>query len=299
MRNNQENLKVHQMSKKVFEALKWASSFLKENGRDENAGEILLRHYLSWDRTKLFSNLQEIVEPSIFNQFQESVHAHALGKPIQYIIGKEEFYGRSFYVNEEVLIPRPETEELVYGALERISRIFDNRNGLRVLDVGTGSGAIAISMKLECQQLEMTASDISLESLAVAKKNADNLNADVEFIQGDLLQPFISSREKFDVIISNPPYIPHRDKETMSEIVTNHEPHRALFAGEEGLDIYIRFMKELPQVVKNQALIGFEVGVGQSQSVQNLLLEAFPNAKVEIVFDINGKDRMVFAELAE
>jgi release factor glutamine methyltransferase len=188
------------------------------------------------------------------------------------------------------LIPRPETEELVYETLKRI-----NKRELKVVDIGTGSGAIAISLKLEQLSLTVFASDIAEESLKVAKENARRLGADVEFVQGDLLQPFLGGN--FDVVISNPPYIPVSDIETMSVVVTEHEPHRALFAGEDGLDFYRRFMVELPEVLAPDALVGFEIGAGQGEAVADLFQKAFKNVIVEVVNDINGKDRMVFAQI--
>jgi len=281
------------MSKKIYEALKWASSFLEKKNRDQNAGELLLRHFSGMSRTMLYANMREELDPAILEQFEKAVHEHLEGTPIQYIIGSEEFYGRTFIVNESVLIPRPETEELVLGILQRIKR----ETPLDVIDVGTGSGAIAVSLKLENPSLQVTATDISADSLSVAKENANRLGAEIEFCQGDLLKQMIEQKRKFDVVISNPPYIPLIDKTWMSEVVTEHEPHRALFAGEDGLDFYRRFMEELPLVVKAQALIGFEIGAGQGIRVAELLKNTFPGAKVEIVNDINGKDRMVFAAL--
>ncbi|MBG9451963.1 SAM-dependent methyltransferase [Cytobacillus firmus] len=282
---------------KVYEALNWASSFLRKSNRDENAGELLLQHFMKMSRASFLANLREELHPEVLAEFQRAVQAHAAGQPVQYIIGSEEFYGRTFQVNEDVLIPRPETEELVYNALQKINKLFGTATGLEMADIGTGSGAIAVTMKLEKPELTVTATDIYGPTLELAQKNAEQNGAEIKFFQGDLLQPLISKGKKFDIILSNPPYIPEKDIEWMSDVVTKHEPHRALFAGEEGLDLYKRFMAELPAVIKDRALIGFEVGAGQSAAVSALLQKTFPQANIETIYDINGKDRMVFAEI--
>jgi release factor glutamine methyltransferase len=285
------------MTKKIYEALNWASSFLKEQNRDENAGELLLRHILNMERSRLFASMQDYLPKEAWTKFEQSVHEHVEGMPVQYIIGHEEFYGRRFDVNEEVLIPRPETEELVYHTLKKITSTWGSGENLALLDVGTGSGAIGITMKLENPKLDVTVSDIAAPSLEVAKHNANSLGAELTFVEGDLLLPFIEVRKRFDIILSNPPYIPLGDLEEMSVVVTEHEPHRALFAGEDGLDLYRKFMEQLPSVVNRPGLIGFEVGAGQGEVVKSMLQIAFPTAQVSVEFDINGKDRMVFAEI--
>ena len=282
---------------KIFEALNWASSFLKEHNREEFAGELLLRYYSGLSRTSMLMKMRDELDGEVWTEFQAAVKRHSDGEPIQYIIGSEEFYGRRFLVNEHVLIPRPETEELVQGTLQRLDRLFSESDQIDLVDVGTGSGAISVTLKLEKPELKVTAVDLSKDALEVARKNASELGAEIEFLHGDLLQPLISQGKKVDVVISNPPYIPVADQEWMSDIVTEHEPHMALFAGEDGLDMYRRFMEELPLVLKEKALVGFEIGAGQGEAVRGLLEKTFPHAKVEVVFDINGKDRMVFAEL--
>jgi release factor glutamine methyltransferase len=282
---------------KIYEALNWASSFLKEHNREEFAGELLLRHLSGLSRTSMLAMMRDELAGEVWAQFQAAVQKHAAGEPIQYIIGSEEFYGRRFEVNKHVLIPRPETEELVYGTLKRLDKLFPAGDQVELVDVGTGSGAISITLKLEKPGTQVTAIDLSEDALGVARKNASQLGAEIKFIHGDLLQPLILQGKKVDVVISNPPYIPIADQEWMSDIVTEHEPHMALFAGEDGLDLYRRFMDELPLVLKDKALVGFEIGAGQGEAVAALLKNTFPKANVEIVFDINGKDRMVFAEI--
>jgi release factor glutamine methyltransferase len=283
----------------IFEALKWASSFLVENGRDENVGEIYLRHVVGMSRSQLLAEQRRSVPGENWDEFQDGIRRHVGGVPIQHIIGVEEFYGREFVVNEHVLIPRPETEELIYYGLQKMKDLFsDSETPLQAADVGTGSGAIAITLKLESDRLplDMQAVDISREALAVARDNSERLGAEVRFFEGDLLQPLMEKGVKLDILLSNPPYIPLTDRETLSDVVIEHEPELALFGGEDGYDLYKRFMDELPLVMKEKSLIGFEVGVGQGETVADLLRDTFPDAEVEVVHDINGKDRMVFCE---
>ncbi|HWO98620.1 MAG TPA: peptide chain release factor N(5)-glutamine methyltransferase [Bacillus sp. (in: firmicutes)] len=281
---------------KVYEALKWASSFLREANRDENAGELLLRHHLKMSRSMLFSSMREQLAEEIKQRFIEDVHAHASGIPVQYIIGSEEFYGRTFRVNEEVLIPRPETEELVEGVIQRAKHLFRDEP-FELVDVGTGSGAIGVTLALELSNAIVTAIDIAQPSLDVASSNAQALHANVTFIHGDLLQPLIQQGKRVAVVVSNPPYIPDGDIDILSPVVKEHEPMRALFGGEDGLDFYRRFMEELPLVMEDKGFIAFEVGAGQAHTVASMLEKAFPQVKAEVVYDINGKDRMVFAQI--
>lgn len=281
---------------RIYEALHWASSYLKSNHKDENIGEIILRHLLSFSRSQLFANAHSELSDQTMETFQRLVNEHVQkGVPVQYLLGFEEFYGRKFFVNEHVLIPRPETEELVVGVLDRLPK----KESTKVLDVGTGSGVIAITLKLEEPNLLVTASDISFAALNVAKMNAENLKADVEFVEGNFLEPFVQKGERFSVIVSNPPYIPLKDREILSTTVKDYEPEKALFAGNDGLDAYRQLANQLPLVVEEESLIAFEIGHGQGEAVASLLKAAFPNKleKIEVVNDINGKERMVFANI--
>lgn len=281
--------------KTIFEALSWASSYLTEAGREKNAAELPLLNDTGMDRSKLLANLQEPVGEDELYRFRRHVEMHKEGVPIQYIIGKEQFYGREFFVNDDVLIPRPETEEVVFHLLDKQKRVFSEGERLNVIDIGTGSGAIAVTLALECGHFSVAASDISKEALQVAERNAQNLGADVRFLQGDLLTPFISSGKKADIIVSNPPYISEEEMADLSDIVRFHEPLHALTDGGDGLKFYKRFMEDLPLVMKDKALVVFEIGYNQGKAVEDLFRHSFPNAEVEVVKDINGKDRTVSA----
>ncbi len=283
----------------VYEALKRASSFLAEAERDHNAGELLLRHHLNMSRAEMLANLRTELPAGTWESFKADVNRHADGVPVQHMIGTEEFYGRSFIVNKEVLIPRPETEELVEGILIKAKSLFSGYTEVEAADIGTGSGAIAISLALENSVFKVSAIDIAQESLDVAELNAKNLGADIQFLHGDLLMPILSSGKKLDVVVSNPPYIPNADILELSPVVKDHEPLRALAGGEDGLDFYRRLAEEIPLVIKERALIAFEVGAGQGEDVKALLLEKLPHADAEVKYDINGKDRMVFAVVDE
>jgi release factor glutamine methyltransferase len=282
---------------KIFEALKWASSFLREHGREENIGEMLLCHYLELSRAQLLAEIRGELPPAVKEKFVAAIEQVVSGVPVQHIMGYEEFYGRKFLVNEEVLIPRPETEELVQGLLARMGRLYPATDVIKVVDVGTGSGAISITLALENERLDVMTVDIAKASIDVAQENAARLGAKVRFIEGDLLGPLIEEGQKVDVVVSNPPYIPEDDIATLSTVVKDHEPLRALVGGQDGLDFYRRFMKEIPLVLKERGIVAFEVGVGQGEDVAQMLRDTFPGATVEVVNDINGKDRMVFAEI--
>ncbi|KIL43319.1 peptide chain release factor N(5)-glutamine methyltransferase [Jeotgalibacillus campisalis] len=282
---------------KLYEALNWASSYLEDHNREPFAAELLLRFVLKIDRTQLYMKLRESIEEEDFTLFEIAVEKHADGIPVQHIIGTESFYGRTFLVSSDVLIPRPETEELIYYALDRCDSLFADGQNLTAADIGTGSGIIAVTLKLERPSWKVTGADLSEDALRVAKENADKLNAEVDFVQSDLFSSF-KPDQTFDVVLSNPPYIPHSDRQSMSEVVVDHEPHLALFAEEEGLELYRKMCEQLPKRINRPGLIGFEVGAGQGEVVSAFLADSFPDDPIEVVYDINGKDRMVFCRLS-
>lgn len=284
------------MTKKIFEVLQQASATLEQQGRETHAAWLLLQWITNKTRTALLADQQECISKEQLDAFNEGIDQLLKGKPIQYITGEEYFYGYHLEVNEHVLIPRPETEELVYGAIERCKQLFHTKR-LRVADIGTGSGAIAIAFKKEWPTAEVTATDISENALEVAKRNAQANEADIRFLQGDLVTPI--QHEQWDVILSNPPYIAKEEAVTMADTVLEYEPHLALFAEEQGLQCYRRLVQDVSTIVSNPFLIGVEIGYMQGKAVSTLFQNAFPNASVEIVQDINGKDRIVFCKSCE
>ncbi|TWI59774.1 peptide chain release factor N(5)-glutamine methyltransferase [Halalkalibacter nanhaiisediminis] len=282
------------MSKTIHEALRWASSFLAERELEQPVAEWLLRHYLQVDRSKLLMMLHDPIAEEVVGRLKEDLKRHASGIPVQHLIGYEEFYGRRFIVNQDVLIPRPETEELVLEVGKMKEQLFGDER-VTLVDVGTGSGAISVTLSLEDETLDVLAIDISEKALVVAKENAKNFAAKVSFLHGDLLEPLIEQGKKVEIVVSNPPYIPLTDAGELAVHVRDHEPHLALFGGEDGLVLYRRLIEQLPFVLKGQAIVALEVGVGQAEVIKEMLANAFPCAKTKISLDISGKERMVFA----
>ena len=285
------------MHNTIFEVLRRASSFLVEHGREETAARLLIQHVLGTNYSGLMMKMQEQILPEQQALLDGMLQAHVDGKPVQYITGVEEFYGRTFQVDESVLIPRPETEELIVGATSRMSKLFGKESAIKLADIGTGSGAIAVTMKLEWPNAAVVATDISQAALQTAQQNAKGLQADVDFRLGDLTAPI--AQEKWDVVLSNPPYIAFHEAESMSDVVLQHEPHTALFAEEDGLILYRKLAENLPQLMNRPALIGVEIGYTQGEAVAQFFATHFPQAEIEIVKDINKKDRIVFCTIHE
>ncbi|WP_214826107.1 peptide chain release factor N(5)-glutamine methyltransferase [Exiguobacterium algae] len=272
---------------RIAAALKQTEQTLAEAGRDPAAAEWWLMHVLEVDRTGLLVRLSEELPEASESVFQEGVKRLLQGEPVQHLIGRAPFYGRSFEVNRDVLIPRPETEELIEWVLDQVQGIEADD----IVDVGTGSGAIAITLSLELGKRVQTV-DISPEAIAVAKRNAATLGADVLFHEGDCLAPIAD--DSIRVLVSNPPYI--EADELLDETVAAYEPHLALFGGVDGLVMYRKLVAESMRVLRaDWQLIAFEIGYNQGQVVKSLLSERYPEAETGILKDINGKDRIVYA----
>ena len=276
----------------VKELIKQAESRLDDSNKDVNVAKVLFYHLANKEPHELYLMYDEEVDKDLEKQFLMGMEEYYNGRPIQYIKGVETFFGRDFKVNENVLIPRYETEELVENILYRIDDYFSGYKNITLCDVGTGSGAIAISLALEEPKLKVYATDISDLALTVAKENANNLKADVEFLAGDMLQPLIEKNLKVDVFVSNPPYIPQEQE--IEAVVKDNEPHVALFGGNDGLHFYRKIFEGVNELLNERALLAFEMGFDQRELMEEALQKYFPNDPYEIIKDINGKDRMLF-----
>jgi release factor glutamine methyltransferase len=283
------------MTTKQFEALQWASVFLEEHDREPRVAEILLQHHLKVTRNEFFMNMRMPIPEAAYQKFTEDIRKHAeTGIPVQHLTGYEKFYGRCFSVNEHVLIPRPETEELVELLIKELkSRPSEN---LKLVDIGTGSGIIAITLALELPGLDVYAADISPDALKTAQENAENLGASVTFLEGSFLEPLIYQQLAVDILVSNPPYIAESERNSLSDTVKNFDPHLALFAREEGLAAYKEIISKSPQIVKPDGMLAFEIGHTQGSRVKTMIETAFPQKAVDIIQDISGKDRILCAK---
>ncbi|MBM7540831.1 peptide chain release factor N(5)-glutamine methyltransferase [Amphibacillus cookii] len=282
------------MNLTIQEVLNRAFLFLQHHHREPKVAEILLLHHLQYSKAQLLMELRTSVPQAIYQAFQADLQQHVdTGIPVQHLTGVEQFYGRTFTVNQHVLIPRPETEELVQYVLGEVKQ---RSQPLRVLDVGTGSGVIAITLKLELPSLAVEAGDISADALAVARLNAEALKADITFRESDFLSEWLNQGEQFDLIVSNPPYISWSQQDDLMDTVKDFDPELALFADQDGLAAYQQIISNAPRLLAKQGCLAFEIGDLQGKQVQALIKNTFPKSDVAIIKDLNGKDRIVFAK---
>jgi|SRR5581483_1156504 len=250
-------------------------------------GEVLLAHALHRDRTYLYAYPEHVLSEIEWIHYGRYLHERMSGKPTQYITGRQEFYGREFRVTPAVLIPRPETEHVVEAALDRA------RGARNILDVGTGSGALAVTLQLELGA-STTATDISTSALTVAAENARKLGAAVKFLACDLISALRDGTQ--DLIVSNPPYVPLPDAPGLQREVRDYEPHVALFAGPTGLEIYERLIADAARVLRPDGLLMLELGFGTHQRVSAMLGDRWSG--VEIRPDLAGIPRVLVARLS-
>ena len=247
--------------------------------------KLLLSSLLNLNSLELLNHLQDIVDDSVIEEYKKQVNLVKEKKPVQYVVGNVDFYGNIIDVNENVLIPRFETEELVE---KTINYLKDFPNQLDIADLGTGSGCIAIALKknLNCN---VDAVDISKDALEQAQHNIRKHNLDINLIESDMLTGL---EKKYDCLISNPPYISY-DEEIM-EIVKDNEPHIALYAKDNGLYYYKEIIKNANKYLKDKYLIAFEIGYTQGDFLAKYAKLYFPNDIIKVEKDMQGKDRFLF-----
>jgi len=243
------------------------------------AAELLLLHVASRDRAWLYAHPEEILSAENAAQYFALIQRRANGEPTQHLTGKQEFWGLEFEVNPDVLIPRPETEHLIEVALDRLAlcEIRAGRsprltgNGITLVDVGTGSGCIAIALAKELPDAIIYATDISIAALNVARRNAERLGVSdrIRFLESNLFEAFNPVR--FDLIVSNPPYVGRGTAETLAREVREHEPEVALYGGEEGYEFYAQLVAQSREFLKPGGLLVLELGHNSLPAVQPLL----------------------------
>lgn len=259
--------------------------------------ETLLLYLEKADRTFLYVHRNDATDEYRADAYFGLIDRRAAGEPLQYILGSQEFMGLNFAVNPSVLIPRQDTETLVELALKRAG---EKKRSLSILDMCCGSGAIAVSMAHFLPKAKITACDISPEALEVARGNAarNGLNGRIEFRESDLF--FMTKRKKtvrikdsFDMILSNPPYIPTQDIDTLQTEVRDHEPIKALDGGSDGLDFYRRIAEDAFGSLKKDGLMFLEIGCDQAEAVTSLLSGAGYYSEIEVHKDLTGLDRVI------
>lgn len=286
----------------VLELLRWTTEYFQRHGIEGARldAEVLLAHALESNRLRLYIDYEKPVLPDERERFRALVGRRARERvPVSLLLGEREFWSLSFRVTSDVLTPRPETETLVEVALAKLP---DREDRSRILDLGTGSGAIALSIALERPRAEVTATDISEAALQIAAENADRLQvgleardrearARVRLLAGDLFEPVAG--ERFDLIVSNPPYVARRDAGTLPPEL-GHEPERALFGGEDGLEVIRRLVAEAGDHLSPGGWLGIELAPEQAEAVERMLVER-GFEEVERHLDLAKRPRVVGA----
>jgi release factor glutamine methyltransferase len=288
------------MGLQIKEMISVAENVLRESGDSDYKvdAEMLLCHAIKYDPQKIFMNWSKEVDDDHAEKFFDMVQRRAGGTPTQYLTNEQDFMGLRFYVDENVLIPRPETDSLVNEALVYLK---DNKATKSILDLGTGSGAIAISIAKKMPALKVTASDVSDDIIAVAEKNANRLGlkGQVKFVRSDIFAGFKTgfTGPKWDVVISNPPYIRSDVLPTLQREIYEHEPHIALDGGVDGLDYYRRIIDGAPAFLRKTGAVFVEIGYDQAHDVAALFRKNGSYVRIAVTPDIAGHDRVVSARM--
>lgn len=272
------------------QAITKACLLLRRQGKEESLARFLLMYMLD-ESPQLFSNslsekLYKENEDKYFSLIEKHIKEDV---PLSHLVGFEYFYDRKYKVTKDVLSPRMETEELIYKVIEYVKA--SNKNNFKILDLCTGSGIIAITLKKELNQflIDVLASDISEEAIKVAKENAQSHDATIKLVKSDI---FNNIDDRFDIIVSNPPYIDRKDEVTMKDNVLKYDPHLALFAEEEGMYFYRKIIEQANDYLNENGVMFFEIGYDQKDKI--IKLADINGYSAEVYKDINGRDRMAF-----
>lgn len=262
-----------------------------DNFKEPTAIKRLLMHHGGLSATDFYVKKDEEMSVDAYHAFLKDVDAYITkDTPVQHLIGSEVFYGYTFKVNKDVLIPRYETEELVTNTLDYIDTFFSD-SMRRVADIGTGSGCIGLTLKKELPNLTVTVTDISKKALRIAKENAESLAVDVTLLDGNMCEP-LANQEKFDIIVSNLPYL--KNDEHVENIVKAHEPHEALFGGPDGLGYYRALFDQAETILKVPYMIALEHGFEHAKAIKKIIHKRLSGVTVVQKKDMQGKDRMTF-----
>jgi release factor glutamine methyltransferase len=284
----------------ISEVLRWTQEHFAKKGIESARldAELLLADVLKVDRVHLYTHFDQPLSSAEREQYRALVQRRAQREPVAYILGAREFFGRALFVNRDVLIPRPETEHLVEVVLAWCQA--HDRNEPKLAELCTGSGAVAVALALALPLARIVATDISAEALRVAQQNLDRyqLSARCQLLAGDLFAPLAAQAlVGFDAVIANPPYIKNSERALLAPEILTFEPHQALFAGDDGLDIIRRLSHEAPRFLNPGGLWAVEIGHEHGAQVQALLAAEQVYTNVRVQKDLAGRDRIVVAEL--
>lgn len=279
----------------VRRILDWTTDHLTKHGSDSPRldTEVLLAHARKCERIRLYTNYDDVVSEAERKLMRQLVQRRAKSEPVAYLVGKREFFGLDFYVDNNVLIPRPDTESLVMELVDEAQK----RSSSSILDLCTGSGCIAIAAAANCSNAQFLASDISETALEIARKNAESnaLSQKIQFLQSDCFES-IPVGSAFDFIVSNPPYIPDSEIESLEADVSQHEPRLALAGGADGLDYYRRIVQEAHQYLKEEGVLMLEFSPEQESSLKSLFEESEKYTDVRVKADLAGRARVIIGK---
>lgn len=288
------------METTIQNLLKTANAKLKERRNPQLDSMLLLCYVLNVDKTYIYTHREEVIDGETVDKFYKLVEKRSKGYPLQYIIKKQEFMGLDFFVDEGVLVPRPDTEILVESIIKLVNESnMRDKDKINIVDIGTGSGAITLSLAHYIKNAFIYSIDISQDALNIAKRNCKNLRLEnrVEFLNGDLFKPLENLYKEIDIVVSNPPYIPTKDITNLEAEVSQYEPKLALDGGIDGLNYYKKIIQQAPKHLKENGILALEIGYNQGKDLKKLLQQIGKFDNIEIKKDLAGHDRVVIAML--